>query len=98
MDVLRLCCHAGACLSIADGLDLDAREQPGYFNDLPQAGLTTSSSGWQTGLGDVRLGAKYGILSDYRGDPLGLAIKASIKLPTADAAKGLGTGQVSLDA
>jgi outer membrane protein OmpA-like peptidoglycan-associated protein len=85
-------------LGIQNRLDLDEREQPGYFNDLPQAGNTASSSGWQTGLGDARLGAKYGILSDYRGDPFGLAIKGSIKLPTADAAKGLGTGQVSLDA
>jgi hypothetical protein len=79
-------------------LDLDAPGQRGYFNDLPLAGLGATSDVWQTGFGDIRIGAKYNLLDDHRGDPLGLAVKASFKIPTADANKGLGTGKSSFDA
>ena len=49
-----------------------------------------------TGFGDVWLGAKYGIMSDYLdGAGVGLALKGFVKLPTADEAKGLGTGKAS---
>lgn len=41
------------------------------------------------------LGAKYSILNDYLGDGVGLAVKGFAKLPTADEAKGLGTGKTS---
>jgi outer membrane protein OmpA-like peptidoglycan-associated protein len=87
-----------AQIGIQNRLDIDHPEQPGNFNDLPGTGLSTDSPGWRDGFGDVRLGAKYGFLSDYRGDPLGLAVKAEVKLPTADDKKGLGTGEVSWDA
>ncbi len=62
--------------------------QPGFFNDLPFAGGET----WQTGFGDLKLGAKYAFLDDYRGDGVGLALKGAIKFGTADEQKGLGTG------
>ena len=48
-----------------------------------------------TGFGDVWLGAKYSIMNDYLGDGVGLAVKGFAKLPTADEAKGLGTGKTS---
>jgi outer membrane protein OmpA-like peptidoglycan-associated protein len=51
-----------------------------------------------TGFGDIWLGAKYAALNDYLGDGVGLAIKGFVKLPTADEAKGLGTGKASLGA
>jgi outer membrane protein OmpA-like peptidoglycan-associated protein len=54
--------------------------------------------GWETGFGDVFLGAKYSFLNDYLGDAVGLAIKGFVKLPTADEAKGLGTGKASFGA
>jgi outer membrane protein OmpA-like peptidoglycan-associated protein len=53
---------------------------------------------FSTGFGDVWLGAKYGFLNDYLGDSVGLAIKGFVKLPTADEAKGLGTGKASFGA
>jgi outer membrane protein OmpA-like peptidoglycan-associated protein len=64
--------------------------QPGFYNDLPFV-----NSGWQTGFGDIKAGGKYKFLDDYRGDPLGLALKAVVKFPTADEKKGLGTGKTS---
>lgn len=62
--------------------------QAGFYNDLPFAG----ASRWQTGFGDIKLGAKYAFLDDYRGDGVGLALRGLIKFGTADEAKGLGTG------
>jgi len=53
---------------------------------------------FSTGFGDVWLGVKYGFLNDYLGDGVGLAIKGFVKLPTADEAKGLGTGKASFGA
>jgi len=85
-------------IGLQNRLDVDAPEQTGYFNDLPAAGLGAGTQHWQTGFGDIRLGAKYAFLNDRIGDPLGLAVKASVKLPTADDEKGLGTGKMSFDA
>jgi outer membrane protein OmpA-like peptidoglycan-associated protein len=69
--------------------------QAGFFNDYPFAGTVDGGERWQTGFGDVRLGAKYKILDDYRGDSVGLAARGFVKLGTADEAKGLGTGKAS---
>jgi outer membrane protein OmpA-like peptidoglycan-associated protein len=82
-------------IGVQNRLDVDALSQAGFFNDLPFAGTTSDSPGWQTGFGDVKIGAKYKILDDYLGDGVGLALKAVAKLPTADETKGLGTGKFS---
>jgi len=71
-------------------IDADALFQPGFVNDYPLV-----STGWETGLGDVRLGMKYKVLDDYEGQALGLALRGDVKLPTADEQQGLGTGKVS---
>jgi outer membrane protein OmpA-like peptidoglycan-associated protein len=71
-------------------LDADALFEAGYVNDFPFV-----STPWETGVGDVKLGLKYGFLNDYKGDGVGLAIRGLVKIPTADEAKGLGTGKVS---
>jgi outer membrane protein OmpA-like peptidoglycan-associated protein len=71
-------------------VDADALFQTGFVNDYPFV-----TNPWQTGVGDVRLGAKYKFLDDYRGDAVGLALRGYVKLPTADEAKGLGTGKFS---
>jgi hypothetical protein len=81
-------------IGVQNRLNVDAPAQPGFFNDLPFAGSADPAS-WQTGFGDVWVGGKYKMLDDYRGDGVGLAIRAQIKLPTADEEKGLGTGKVS---
>jgi outer membrane protein OmpA-like peptidoglycan-associated protein len=82
-------------IGIQNRIDTDALGQAGFFNDLPFAGTSLDSPGWQTGFGDVKIGAKYKILDDYLGDGVGLALKAVAKLPTADEEKGLGTGKFS---
>ena len=71
-------------------LDADALFQPGFVNDYPFV-----STPWETGVGDIKLGAKFGFLNDYMGDPVGMAIRGFVKIPTADEDKGLGTGKVS---
>jgi hypothetical protein len=71
-------------------IDADALFQPGFVNDFPFV-----STPWETGVGDLKLGAKFGFLNDYMGDPVGLAIRGLVKIPTADEEQGLGTGKVS---
>ena len=47
-------------------------------------------------LGDLKLGLKFKFLDDYQhGDPVALAVRGFVKLPTADKDKGLGTGKAS---
>src|SRR5688572_12554888 len=71
-------------------IDADALFEAGYVNDFPFV-----STPWETGVGDVKLGFKYGFLNDYKGDGVGLAIRGLVKIPTADEEQGLGTGKVS---
>ena len=75
-----------------------ARTQAGFFNDLPFAGTDSENPHWQAGVGDVQLGAKYKLLDEHHGGGAGLALKGYVKLPTADEAKGLGTGKASFGA
>jgi len=67
--------------------------QSSFWNDTPFI-----NDSWQTGFGDIKIGAKYKILDDYLGDPVGLALKGKIKFPSADEQKGLGTGATSFGA
>jgi outer membrane protein OmpA-like peptidoglycan-associated protein len=82
-------------IGLQNRVNVDAASQAGFYNDLPLAGTDKTSPGWQTGMGDVKVGVKYGFLDDYQGDAVGLAVKAYAKLPTADDKKGLGTGKPS---
>jgi outer membrane protein OmpA-like peptidoglycan-associated protein len=80
-------------LGLQNRINADALFQPGFYNDYPF--IDTS---WQTGFGDVKLGFKYKFLDDYKKDAVGLALKAYVKLPTADEEKGLGTGKADFGA
>ena len=60
------------------------------MNDYPFV-----STPWETGRGDLKIGIKFGFLNDYAGDPVGLALRGVVKIPTADEDLGLGTGKVS---
>jgi len=80
-------------LGLQHRVNVDARFQGGFVNDYPFAGTSATSPGWQTGFGDLRLGAKFKLLDDYRGDAVGLALRGFVKLGTADETKGLGTGK-----
>jgi outer membrane protein OmpA-like peptidoglycan-associated protein len=77
-------------IGLQNRIDADALFQPGFVNDYPFV-----STPWETGRGDVKLGLKFGLLNDYEGDGLGLALRAFVKIPTADEDLGLGTGKVS---
>src|SRR5687768_17329645 len=80
-------------VGLQNRIDGDALFQPGRVNDYPFV-----ETPWETGFGDVKVGLKFGILNDYAGDGLGLAVRAFGKLPTADEEKGLGTGKPSFGA
>jgi len=82
-------------IGVQNRVNTDAPLQAGFANDYPFAGTAASSRTWQTGFGDVKLGAKYKISDDYQGGKVGLALRGFVKLPTADEAKGLGTGKAS---
>jgi outer membrane protein OmpA-like peptidoglycan-associated protein len=49
--------------------------------------------GWQTGFGDISVGAKYNFLAPYRQQPAAVAIRGLIKIPTTDTDEGIGTGK-----
>jgi outer membrane protein OmpA-like peptidoglycan-associated protein len=85
-------------IGIQNRVDVDADFQDGFVDEYPFAGTAATSPDWQTGFGDVWLGAKFKILDDYLGDGVGLAVRGRVKLPTADETKGLGTGKASGDA
>jgi outer membrane protein OmpA-like peptidoglycan-associated protein len=86
-------------VGLQNRINTDAASQAGFANDYPFAGNSTLSyPRWQTGFGDIKIGAKYNILDDYSNDAVGLAIRGFVKLPTADEMKGLGTGKVSAGA
>src|SRR6185436_2604489 len=66
-------------LGLQHRVNVDARFQGGFVNDYPLAGTSATSPGWQTGFGDLRLGAKFKLLDDYRGDAVGLALRGFVK-------------------
>jgi outer membrane protein OmpA-like peptidoglycan-associated protein len=81
-------------VGIQNRIDADALFEPGRVNDYPFV-----ATPWETGFGDVKVGLKLGLLNDYMNDdPVGLAIRAFAKLPTADEEQGLGTGAPSFGA
>lgn len=78
--------------------DVDKLSETGFVNDFPRAGLQSTSPGWQTGASDAIVGAKFKLLDDHQGDGVGLALRPTIKLPTASFDNGLGTGKISVGA
>src|SRR5438093_9793966 len=69
-------------------IDADGLFQPGFVNDYPFV-----ATPWETGVGEIKIGLKYGFLNDCMGDGVGLAARAFFKIATADENKGLGTGK-----
>jgi outer membrane protein OmpA-like peptidoglycan-associated protein len=68
-------------------------DQPGGPNEYPFI-----QPGWTTGFGDLVLGVKYSFLAPPRGHRVRLALRGFVKIATADAARGLGTGRTSFGA
>jgi outer membrane protein OmpA-like peptidoglycan-associated protein len=48
---------------------------------------------WSTGFGDIYAGAKFNLMSQHRQQPMAVAVRGIVKLPTADENKGLGSGK-----
>ncbi len=79
------------------------RDNQLLFNTDPERGgvdprAPYASERW-TGnkIGDLRVGAKFAFLSEEAGNPVGLAAKVMLNLPTGDADEGAGQGGVATD-
>ncbi len=77
-------------LAVQRRIDADRRpvRSGGTPMDYPYTAI-----GWQTGFGDVTVGAKFNLLSQYRENAAAFAIRGVVKLPTASDSDGLGTGK-----
>jgi len=66
----------------------------GFFTELPFA----QREGWATGLGDIKIGAKYDLRDRHQGERVSLAVRGLVALDTADGKKGLGAGSTGASA
>jgi peptidoglycan-associated lipoprotein len=66
-----------------------ARDEAGLVNDRPFVRETWTGNQ----LGDLFLGAKGNLLSEGAQQPFALALRGTVKLPTADEDRGAGTGE-----
>jgi len=79
-------------------IDRDARP---LFSDGQVGGLLNQypyvTNGW-TGdkLGDLYVGVKYNVLSEYRQNPAAFALRGIVKVPTGDRTAGVGTGKADV--
>ncbi len=71
---------------------IDVDRRPVAVGGLPMD-YPLINSGWETGVGDLYVGAKFNLLSQWRQQPLAFAVRGIVKIPTGDDAKGLGTGE-----
>jgi outer membrane protein OmpA-like peptidoglycan-associated protein len=79
------------------------RDNLQLFNNDPERGgvdprAPYANERW-TGnkVGDLRVGTKYAFLSEEAGNPLGLAARFTLNMPTGDADEGAGQGGVAAD-
>src|SRR5918993_1631483 len=74
---------------------IDADNRPVRFNGVPMDYPVVN--GWQTGFGDLTVGAKFNIRSQAAtGMGPAFAVRAAVKLPTASYDDGLGTGKTDI--
>jgi outer membrane protein OmpA-like peptidoglycan-associated protein len=79
------------------------RDNQKVFNSDPERGgvdprAVYANETWSgSTLGDLRVGMKYGLLSEAAGNGVGFAPRVFATLPTGDAKKGGGQGNVSVD-
>ncbi len=70
---------------------IDADLVPVARNGQPQDYLI--NKGWSTGIGDLTVGAKFNLMSQAANNGYAAALRVSVKVPTASADDGLGTGK-----
>jgi outer membrane protein OmpA-like peptidoglycan-associated protein len=80
-------------------IDRDVR--PIFVSDRSVGGVIDRYPGVKQGwtgdnVGDFFLGAKFNLLSEARVNPSAVALRAIVKLPTASADKGIGTGKADV--
>ncbi|MBY0494906.1 MAG: OmpA family protein [Cyanobacteria bacterium] len=86
-----------------DAIQRVDRDNQQLFNSDPDRGgvdpRTPFANERWTGnkVGDLRAGAKFGLLSEAAGNAFGLAARGFVNLPTGDARAGAGQGGVSAD-
>jgi outer membrane protein OmpA-like peptidoglycan-associated protein len=59
----------------------------GPLNEYPRV-----PDGWNEGFGDIIVGGKVNLLSEYRQQPAAVAVRAFLKLPTGDEDEGVSSG------
>ncbi len=64
-------------------------EEGGLINDRPFVSETWTGND----LGDLFLGGKFNVLTEHRQQPFAMALRGTMKLPTADSDSGAGTGE-----
>ena len=90
--------------TVVNRIDRDIR--PIFVASQPQAGGIVNeypfvTTGWTDNhVGDLWVGAKINVTSQWRQQPAAFAVRGLVKIPTADEATGAGTGQadVAVDA
>ena len=103
---------ANVSYGLADRVDVFAawdviqrvdRDNQQLFNSDPERGgvdprVPFASERWSGNkMGDLRVGAKFGLLSEAAGNPFGLAARGYVNLPTGDNDEGGSQGGVSAD-
>ncbi len=87
-------------LKVVTRIDRDLRplfepgnpEDGGVVNDVPFVRETWTGND----LGDLLLGGKFNLLTEHRQNPFALALRGTVKLPTADEETGCRNGRVRL--
>jgi outer membrane protein OmpA-like peptidoglycan-associated protein len=64
-------------------------EEGGLINDRPFVSETWTGND----LGDLFVGGKFNVLTEHRQQPFAMALRGTMKLPTADTESGAGTGE-----
>jgi outer membrane protein OmpA-like peptidoglycan-associated protein len=64
-------------------------EEGGLINDRPFVNETWTGND----LGDLFVGGKFNVLTEHRQQPFAMALRGTMKLPTADQESGAGTGE-----
>ncbi len=82
-------------------IDRDVR--PLFFPAPPEGGgplydYPFARQGFSKGIGDLRVGGKFNLVSQERGGPVAVAVRGTLKLPTADTDDGTGTGKMDFSA
>ncbi|HWI16787.1 MAG TPA: OmpA family protein [Vicinamibacterales bacterium] len=103
---------ANVSYGLADRVDVFAawdviqrvdRDNQQLFNSDPERGgvdprVPFANERWSGNkMGDLRVGAKFGLLSEAAGNPFGLAARGYVNLPTGDNDEGGSQGGVSAD-